>query len=303
MRVFITGAAACLAKAVLPRLCELQNVESIYGIDLKQCGFTHKKLKSEILDIRSGRLAEAMIGYDAVVHLAFAVMKGQLTDEEMHENNVHGSLNVFKAAQANDIKKVINMSSVSVYGSGENLTEDAALKPNEVFTYAVHKAEIEREAALHFPNVTHLRAHLIFGPNAQEFLRSMCKAAYVITTPRPAQLQVVHEQDVAEAIVQALHTDATGPFNLAAPEITTLAALVRDGRKLRVPIPLNAIRQAVKIAKLMGSKDEYTWLDVMETTLTVRCERAREALQWAPHYTAWQAREAMSGGSSAANPA
>lgn len=297
MRVFVTGCSSHLAQVLLPMLCERVDVSEVVGIDKAPCRFTHEKFSSSVVDIHAPEMPGLMRGADAVVHLAFGVMQGKMTDAELRHNNVDGTLKVFGAAASLRIGKVVNMSSVSVYGAGENLDESAPLVPSALFTYARHKAEIEREAAERFPNVIHLRSHLIFGRHCQGFLRDMVRArAYIAPRAPWPPVQVIHEVDVAQAVLLALTSDVQGAFNLAAPEVTSLPELVRQGRRHVYPIPLGVIRTLVSLARLFGNRDEFTWLDVLDTGLTVRCDKAGQLLGWRPEYSAWQARDAALSG-------
>lgn len=290
MRIFVTGSSSCVAQALLPRLCGQPQVEEVVGIDLKPAALDLPRFRPIVGDVRTSALPELMRGCRAVVHLAFAVMRDARSDEELRSNNVDGTLGVFAAARAAGIGRVVNLSSVSVYGSGTALEESAALLPSPAFPYACHKAEIEAAAAQAFPEVLHLRSHLIFGAHAQPFLRTMSQSRIYIAPPKPVPvMQVVHEADVATAILAALEQDARGAFNIAAPEVVTLPELLRHDRGLMLGVPLGAVRAAAKLAQRLGNKDELTWLDVLDTTLTVQCRRARELLGWVPAFSAWQA--------------
>ncbi len=297
LRIFLTGASSGLSRALLPMLCRREDVAEVIGLDLRPAAFTHPKFRFQQGDMRAPDLAARMQGCDAVVHTAFAIMRRERSEAEQHDNNVAGSLNVFRAADAAGVPKVINMSSVSVYGCGKGIEESRRMRPSSLFTYACHKAEIERLAAQFHPQVVHLRAHLIFGPHAQPFLQRMSRSAFCITTPAPQPLlQVVHEDDVARAILCCLERDVSGPFNLAAPQEVALSQLVRHGRRFMLPVPLSWVRAAVALARRFGNRDEYTWLDVFNTTLTVDCRRAGQLLGWHPAYSAWQACQAMRDG-------
>lgn len=294
MRVLVTGSSSCLARALLPKLCGLPQVEHVFGIDLKRAAIVNPKFGSVIGDVRNHDLEATMKGFDALIHLAFAVLREARTDEEMYDNNVNGTMRVFAAAKQAGIRKIINISSVSVYGAGEDVDESAPLAPSAKFPYAGYKAEIERRTQDAFPEVVHLRSHLIFGKNAQPFLRAMCNSRVFISLPKPAaRLQVIHEEDVAQAILHALERPAVGAFNIAASDVVTMPDLVKNGRKAMVPAPLKAVRAAAALATKWGSQQEFTWLDIMDTTLTVSCRRARDVLNWTPKFSAWEARQAM----------
>lgn len=214
MHVFVTGSSGCLAKAFLARLCLHPQVERVLGIDLKPATFAHPKFSSEIGDMRAPKSFAKILGCDAVVHLGFAIGRGEGTNEQMRDNNINGTMHVFAAARQAGIQKIINLSSVSVYGSGENIVESTALNPSSEFPYACHKAEIEHRCEKEYPEVVHLRSHFIFGPNAHPFLHALCNSRVYISLPRPVpRLQVVHEYDVAQAIIKVLELPVAGAFN------------------------------------------------------------------------------------------
>jgi len=64
----------------------------------------------------------------------------------------------------------------------------------------------------------HLRATYIFGPRAALLLRKMCTGPFYISPPPPhPRVQIVHEDDVAAAIMAALDPAVRSDvFNLAA---------------------------------------------------------------------------------------
>ena len=221
MKIFLTGSAGCLAAALLPVLCNDPAIESITGIDIKTTAYQHPKLKTSIFDMRDVSLRDTMKNHDAVIHLGFNVRRGNLSSEERYDINVNGSINVIDAANANKITKFINLSSVSVYGICENVTEEAKTNPLPTFPYAQHKEAVEQYINEHLPSAIQFRSHLIMGKNAQDFLREMFVMPVYLTfaegkTPKQ---QVVHENDVVCAIEAALKADVSGAFILAETKI------------------------------------------------------------------------------------
>jgi UDP-glucose 4-epimerase len=294
MRILLTGSAGCLASVLLPRLCEQPWLQRCVGVDLNATSFDHPKFVAIQGDMRFLPLDDLLANCDAVVHLAFAVTRGALTPSQMRDNNVDGSLRVLMAAHQAGIDRIVNLSSVSVYGSGEDLSEESPLNPAPNYPYACHKADIE-ERTSQLKNIVHLRSHLIFGSHCQPFLRQALRhRAYIAPPPPIPVMQVVHEWDVASAVMLALRAPAAGPYNLAASQIITLPELVRNGRKFLLPIPLSVARGvAAGIRRFTPGDMDLTWLDIMDTTLTVQCSRAQTLLGWAPRYSAWDARRAM----------
>ncbi|MGL4766464.1 MAG: NAD-dependent epimerase/dehydratase family protein [Formosimonas sp.] len=301
MRIFLTGSAGCLAAALLPVLCNDPTIESIKGIDIKPTNFQHPKLNTSMLDMRDASLPNMMKNHDAVIHLGFNVRRGNLSMEERHDININGSCNVIDAAKANNIKKFINLSSVSVYGICENATEEAKTNPLPTFPYAQHKEAVERYINKHLPTAIQFRSHLIMGANAQDFLREMFVMPVYLTfadgkTPKQ---QVVHEKDVVSAIEAALKTDVSGIFNLAASDIIDLggsyiAKGIEEGRRIR-KFPFSVVRMAAFFGRKMNAHDLATWIEMLDTTATVNCGKAKAQLNWTPAYSVWDARkDAMS---------
>lgn len=296
MRVLMTGSASCLGAVLLPVLCESPRIAYITGIDIKPTPFRHPKLRTLLLDIRNPDLSNVMANHDAVIHLAFVVKREGRSEQEMVDVNVRGSQHVVQAALHHRIRKFINLSSVSVYGSGRNLQEQSRLAPSAGFAYAQHKAELERYINVYFPEAIQLRSHLIIGAHAQPFLKDMLRSRVRVkfTQAQQPQQQVVHEQDVVSAIMLALCAGhgVSGAFNLAAPDIVDLAGeYIKRNRRLTIPLSYTTVNYLANMLKRIRPKDEYQWIDILGTTLTVCCERSRQELGWIPEKSAWEARE------------
>lgn len=295
MRIFVTGSASCLGKVVLPLLAARDEVEAITGIDIKPTAFEHPKFTAHIQDIRESALAARMQGHDAVLHLAFVIKRGSLTHEKMSDVNVAGGMNVVDAAVANGITNFVNLSSVSVYGSGIDLTEASRAAPAATFAYACHKAMLEAYVERRIPHAIQLRSHLIIGRHAQPFLIDLLRSPFWVrfnSQEKPRQ-QVVHEQDVAQAIWKALSAPygTSGCFNLAAADVIDLGGeYVKRGRTFVIPVPCGLVQGLVAIMKRLRPRDEYQWVEILNTSLTVDCCRAERELGWVPARDAWQAR-------------
>lgn len=293
MKIVVTGAAGGLGKALLPSLCADSRVESVVGIDREPPTFKHPNFVSCAGDIRSLDLGSAAKGASVVIHLAFSIRRDGKSLTEMRENNVVGTRNVFSVAASCGVKKIINLSSVSVYGTGENLNEDAPLNPSPRFPYACHKAEVEMLSRTEFSslNIVNLRSTFVLGRNALPFLKKMCNSRVYISPSRPhPNIQVVHEADVASAIIAALNPAVVGgAFNVAAPEAITFPRLIKHDRTFMLGIPLSIVDLFVG----KGSTEVRpidSALELLRVPLTVSCEKARKVLGWAPRFSAWQAR-------------
>lgn len=285
MRVLVTGSAAHLAAPLLPMLCNRPEIEAVVGFDIRPSTFNHPKFRAHIGDIRQLDLA-LLDEVDAVIHLAFVVLRGRTSPRDMHAINVTASQRLFTAARDKGVK-IVHLSSASVYGQGGHLQEDTPFAPLNGFLYGEHKAELESWMAQHVPDAVRLRPHIILGRQAQPLLLFILRLPVFLRLPEPQpQLQCIHEEDVAIAIVAALLSNVSGPFNLAAPQTYDFRGLVRRWHPHAVGIPLWLARLWLYLAwKGFGAGAEPGWLDGAQHTLTLNCRRAETLLAFHPQHS------------------
>lgn len=284
LRVCVTGASGRLARVLLPRLCAHPDVDAVVGVDRAAAVFAHPRYVHHRTDIRDPALSMLVRGCDALVHLAFVVLRGRLDAREMEDVNLRGTRHVFERAAAAGVRRFVHLSSAAVYGSGRDLTEDAPLAPLSGFLYARHKAEIEAWLAAAFPHAVRLRPHAILGPHCQPLLRRLARAPLRLVVPdAEPRLQCVHEEDVAAAVELALTREVSGAFNLAAPGDFGLGDLGRKGP----PLPFWLARGLFcTVWGVTGFGGEPGWIEGLRRGLTLDCSRAAEVLGWRPRFDA-----------------
>lgn len=288
MRVFVTGSSSHLAQALLPLLCADPGIARVTGVDRAPPRFAHAKFHAAQLDIRDPRLPELFEGQTALVHLAFVVLRGRMSAEEMFDINVTGSRRVFEAARRAGLARLVHLSSAAIYGGGARVDEAAPLAPLPGFLYGHHKARLERLLEREFPESVRLRPHVILGPNAQPLLRQLlsfpCYPA--LSEPQP-RLQCVHEDDVARAVLLALARDVSGPFNLAVEDSFTYRDVIRSRHPISVPLPRSVARAGLLGAwRFLGWGGEPAWLEGLTRTLLLDCRRAAAELGWKSRFDA-----------------
>lgn len=290
MHVIVSGAAGHLGRVLLPQLCATAGVERVTGIDLQPIRYSHPLLQVVQADAVSEQARRVLAGADALVHLAFVLLRGRHGAEAMRRANVGAAQALVGAAADAGVGRLIFVSSAAVYGWGVNLSETANLEPLTGFLYARHKVECERWLAAQLPQASVLRPHIILGPNAAPLLKRLAASRLLPRLPHPhPRLQCVHEDDVAQAIVAVLLRDVRGPFNLAAAEDFSLRDLVRARRARAISLPLPMLRVGLTAAwRLTGWGGEPGWLDGVRRTLTLDCSRARTQLHWRPCHERWQ---------------
>ena len=114
MKIFLTGAAGTVAKGIAPILTA--SGHEIKAVDMKtpaDCRYADFSV-CNILDYDS--LKTAMRSCDTVLHLA-AIPRPNLADaSEIFRVNCQGTFNVFRAAEENGIKKIVQASSINALG-------------------------------------------------------------------------------------------------------------------------------------------------------------------------------------------
>ena len=288
MKVMVTGSSSCLARALLPRLAAEPGIEHITGVDIAPPHFTHARFHAVRADVRDPAMAQLLAGHDALVHLAYVVLRGRMSEREMFDINVTGSHKVFHAARRSGLRRLVHLSSAAVYGGGVHLGEDAPLAPLPDFLYARHKAHLERLLEIEFPECVRLRAHVILGPNAQPLLRRLIGLPCYLALPEPQpRLQYVHEDDVARAVLLALEREVRGPFNLAVEDSFTYRDLIRSRHRFALPLPPAAARAGLNLAwRSWGWGGETAWVEGLSRTLLLNCRRAAVELSWRSRYSA-----------------
>jgi nucleoside-diphosphate-sugar epimerase len=248
VRVVVTGAASELGQRVLAGFAARDEVDEAVGLDVRTApGVTP-------VDLVTADLAPHLAGADTVVHLA------SVFGPELDGPEVDGALDVvmarrlLAAADAAGVRRVIVLSSATVYGPWANnpvpLTEDAPLRPHPDLVFAVQKAEIERLAAdwaEDHPDavVSVLRPAPVVGDGHGGWLAKALDAASGVPTADDTAAQYLHVDDLASAVLAVWDAGLPGAVNVAATGwlTPTQRRELDPVPRLRLPEPL-----ALKVA-------------------------------------------------------
>lgn len=223
--VAITGVAGFLGQGVLRRLTAEHPGRRVVGLDVREPAFQPRELDLHLVDVARAELVPLLDGVDVAVHLAG--VHDPIPDEElMARVNVTGTRRVLQAAGKSGVRKVVLVSSATVYGAWPNnpipLNEDAPLRPNPGFALGLHKAEAERllaEWVADHPDrqATVLRPATVIGPGADHLAARLLRWRVPLeVSGSSAPVQFVHEDDAVAAIVLAAGADLPGVYNVAA---------------------------------------------------------------------------------------
>ena len=243
--VLVTGISGNLARG-LARL--LHKTDRVIGVDRREFAGAPKDLEVHNLDIRKRKIEDLFRRGDiqAMIHMAI-VHDPRLSQEEHHSYNVLGTKAVLEYAAKYGVRKVVVLSSASVYGpqpGNDNfLTEESPLLGSQRFPDIRDLVEVDMYAQQYMwkhPDVETviLRPVHVVGPTVKN-----APSTY-LRLPRPWTLagfdpmvQLIHEEDVARALALSLRPGLRGVYNVCGPGELPLSAVLRELGRAHIPIP------------------------------------------------------------------
>lgn len=239
MKILITGGAGYIGYSLVKQLLEdADRVHSVTIFDnlsrknyafFTEAQFDHKPVRFIHGDILDGRsLQKALDGIDCVVHLA-AKVTTPYADAEAHafdQVNHWGTAQLVSAIEASPaVRKVIYLSSISVYGSA-GVISDETTEPNPRSFYGISKLDGERQIALlaRDREVYILRSANVYGYNPSYRIDSVINR-FMFNANFIGRIQVhgsgeqyrafVHVEKIAFAVAQAIDARlAPGTYNV-----------------------------------------------------------------------------------------
>jgi nucleoside-diphosphate-sugar epimerase len=223
--VAVTGASGLVGRHLLPVLADHPDVDRVIGLDVREPERRPHAVEFHRVDIARAELKPLLDGIDVVVHLA-GVVDPVLDETLMARVNVDGTRRVLDAAASVGVRRVVRISSATVYGAWANnpvpLTEESPLRPNPHFSPAVQGAEVERlltewRGAHPDVTVTTLRSAPVVGPGAERLpARILLGRPPLRVRGADLPVQVVHVDDLVGALALVTTTDLPGVYNVAA---------------------------------------------------------------------------------------
>ncbi len=178
-------------------------------------------------------------GVDIVCHLKF--VESSDCSEANFNLNVSGTMKVLGACADGGVKKVVLRSSTAVYGAHADnsafLAEESPLRGSHNYGYTRDLVEIEAFCngfVGQFPEIslTILRFANIVGLIAiSPMTRFLKQKPPRILLGFDPMMQIIHEDDVVEALVHATQSDVHGVFNVAAENAMPLSRILRLARR------------------------------------------------------------------------
>ncbi|MBE8518745.1 NAD-dependent epimerase/dehydratase family protein [Amycolatopsis sp. H6(2020)] len=294
MRIVVTGATGNIGTGVVRALSADPQVEAIVKL-------ARRPAEGVVpADVERADLVPLFRGADAVVHLAW-LFQPTRRPERTWRANVLGSMRVFEAAAAAGVPKLVYTSSIGAYSprqDDEPVTEEWPTHGWPGAAYTREKAYLERyldafEGRHPKLEVVRMRPGFVFQRSAATEQRrlfagpfvpgSLVRLLPVVPDIRGLRFQIVHTDDLADAVRRAVTRPVRGAFNIATGPVVDprFAADLLGARTIPVPAP--AVRAAVDAAWRLhaipatpGLFDAVMRLPVMDTS------RAESELDWQP---------------------
>jgi len=232
--ILVSGAAGYWGSRVAMRLMN-EPVCQLIGLDTEHAAVEIKGFDFVRADIRNPLLVELLRAerVDTVCHLAF--VHSYQRSEAAFESNVMGTAKLLAACAEAGVRRVVLRSSTTVYGARPTnpafLSEESPLRGSRRYGYSRDFIEIETFCNVFRRRVpqmelTVLRFASIVGPGADtpmmRFLKQPWAPSLMGFDP---MMQVIHEEDVIEALAYAALNDVPGVFNVAAEGVLPLSKI------------------------------------------------------------------------------
>ncbi|RPH65575.1 MAG: SDR family oxidoreductase [Myxococcaceae bacterium] len=243
--VVVTGISGNLGRT-LTKL--LHRTERIVGLDRRPFPGAPKDVELFQLDLRKKKAEDVFRIHEvkAVIHMGI-MHDPRMSSEEHHSFNVVGTTRVLDTVAKYGVKKVVVLSSANVYGpSPDNsnfLSEDAPLMAASRFSGVRDLIEVDMLAHGFFwrhPDIETviLRPVHIVGPTIRNAPSNYLRLRYPwVLAGFDPMLQLIHQEDAARAMVEALKPGLKGVYNVVGPGEVPLSAVLRELGRTPIPVP------------------------------------------------------------------
>jgi nucleoside-diphosphate-sugar epimerase len=250
----LTGVSSRLGQRVLARLQQDPGVEEVIGLDHRPPVTGSPKLRFHLADLAVDDLKPIFEDGDVLIHADWPIGTPRRA-EAAEQQAVERTRRVLEAAGGAGVEQIVHVSSATVYGAYANnrvpLTEDGALRPNPGAGFAAAHAEVERLLAdwrAQHPSarVVVLRAAVTLSPGGPPDWITLALA------PGARPVQYLAVDDLASAIVTALHAGGDGIYNVAPDGFVKedMAADLVGGRRL--PLPDAVVARLARLLYAIG---------------------------------------------------
>ena len=172
MKILITGVAGFigsrLARFLLKKNYVVYGVDNLWKGEIKNIPVNVNFIKGDIGDIKTIQKVKEIESIDVICHLA-----GQSSGEKSFYDpkldlklNLSSTLGIVEIAKFFSVEKIINASSMSVYGSLDSAANEEKNTPMPLSIYGQNKLSSERFLSILLPNISVLNYRMfnVYGP-------------------------------------------------------------------------------------------------------------------------------------------
>lgn len=293
-RVVVTGAAGAIGSRVVRRLIEADGVREVLAVDRVGAPMA-PGVEWKRVDLAAGPLDSIFSGADVIVHLASATTPGH-PEPAAEELDLAITQRVLDAAAEAHVGQIVVLSTAMVYGAWAAnpvpITNDAPIRPNPDFSWAVARADVERLAAewgSRHPqaSVAILRPTAIVAEDDLGGLARVLHAARLgVAADGDPPVQYLHIDDLADAMVVAVTARLDGVANVA-PDGWIPPDRLSDleGPKPRLRVPSWAARAVAAIRWRFGVSPVPPGVVPYTSHSWVVANDRLRALGWTPEHS------------------
>jgi len=268
MNVLLTGSAGYLGSTTCNEIIKSDQINHVYGVDIKDCSDQLKKnIKHThlIADIRSADVLQwiAQKKIDIIVHAASILNPPRgMSVNDMEQIELGGLKNLLTASQKFGVQKFIFISSGAAYGYFPEhpplITEDYRIKGNPEFPYSYHKAKAELLIAQFVkenPKIKTLifRPGTILGKNTNSPLTDYFNNKLLIGVKGfKSPFCFILDEDVSKAILQGcLNLNLTGEYNLSGDGALSLKEIAMHLNRKYIELPKKLYENFIGVLRFL----------------------------------------------------
>lgn len=288
--IAIAGAAGRFGGLVTRRL---HRTDEVIGIDIRD--FSHKPADvdhfSTDLRRKECRNLFRRKKIQAVIHLGPYINPQEPNTDAAFTTAVEDFSKLLEYCDRYKVKKLVLLSSADVYGARalnpQFLTEEAPLLAPGLSSLR----DVDMMAQSFFWKQPEIETVILRPTHVTGCVNSMM-TRYLQMAPVPRlmgydpMIQLVHEEDVVQAIYAALAPGHRGIFNVAGPQPTPLTRILKRLGRTSVPIPHALVKPVVSQLHRLGRVNLRTsHIDYVRYVCMVDDSRARKVLGYHPQYS------------------